>query len=73
MCRTNVIIAFALGLAVAWVGPVFAADAPSGAPRMGTRIGQMYPDFVLSKLDGGFGRLSDYRGRKVLLVNFASW
>ncbi len=42
-------------------------------PPIGTKAGQMYPDFLLPKLDGDFGRLSDYRGKKVLLVHFASW
>ena len=42
-------------------------------PTIGTQVGQMYPDFLLPKLDGGFGRLSDYRGKKVLLVAYASW
>ena len=43
------------------------------APNIGTGVGQMYPDFRLPKLDGTFGRLSDYRGKKVLLLHFASW
>ena len=42
-------------------------------PRIGAKVGQMYPDFLLPRLDGDFGRLSDYRGEKVLLVHFASW
>ena len=45
-------------------------DAP---PAVGTRVGQVHPDFLLPKLDGKFGRLSDYRGKKVLLIHFASW
>lgn len=45
----------------------------AGAPLIGTKVGQMYPDFLLPRLDGGFGRLSDYRGKKVLLIHFASW
>lgn len=45
-------------------------DAP---PVVGTRVGQVHPDFLLPKLDGKFGRLSDYRGKKVLLIHFASW
>lgn len=45
----------------------------AGAPPIGTKVGQMYPDFLLPKLDGGMGRLSDYRGKKVLLIHFASW
>lgn len=40
---------------------------------VGTHIGQTYPDFLLPMLGGGFGRLSDYRGKKVLLMHFASW
>ena len=43
------------------------------SPAIGTDIGQMYPDFRLPKLDGTPGRLSDYRGKKVLLIHFASW
>ncbi len=42
-------------------------------PQIGTKVGQMYPDFLLPKLDGDLGRLSDYRGKKVLLIHFASW
>ncbi len=45
-------------------------DAP---PVVGTRAGQLHPDFLLPKLDGKFGRLSDYSGKKVLLIHFASW
>ena len=59
------------------VVPIRADEGPS----IGTGRGQMYPDFYLPKLDGAssptgerrFGRLSDYRGKKVLLVHFASW
>ena len=45
-------------------------DAP---PVVGIKVGQVHPDFLLPKLDGKFGRLSDYRGKKVLLIHFASW
>ena len=48
---------------------IFAGESPT----IGTNVGQMYPDFRLPKLDGTFGRLSDYRGKKVLLIHFASW
>lgn len=50
-----------------------AAEASSEAPEIGTQPGQLYPDFYLPKLDGGFGRLSDYRGKKIILFHFASW
>ena len=49
------------------------AACADDAPTIGTEVGQMYPDFRLPKLDGSFGRLSDYRGKKVLLIHFASW
>jgi hypothetical protein len=31
------------------------------------------PDFTLPDLDGGMHSLSDYRGKKVLLMSWASW
>ena len=43
------------------------------AQEYGYGRGQIHPDFVLPKLDGTFGRLSDYRGKPVVLINFASW
>lgn len=36
-------------------------------------VGSPHPDFVLPTIDGGYARLSDYRGKKVLLIHFASW
>ena len=42
-------------------------------PVVGTEVGQQYPDILLPDLDGGYGKLSDYRGKKVLLIHFASW
>ena len=43
------------------------------AQTYGTKSGQIHPDFRLPKLSGGFGHLSDYRGKNVVLINFASW
>ena len=42
-------------------------------PQIGKARDQAFPDFLLPSIEGGFGRLSDYRGKKVLLFNFASW
>ena len=42
-------------------------------PVMGTKTGEMYPDFVLPTVDGEVRQLSDYRGKPVLLFHFASW
>ncbi|MCH8146442.1 MAG: hypothetical protein IH987_00390 [Planctomycetes bacterium] len=56
-----------------WV-PLSASESRGDDPPVvGTRVGQIHPDFLLPKLDGKFGRLSDYRGKKVLLIHFASW
>ncbi len=43
------------------------------AQEVGYGRGQVHPNFLLPKLDGTFGRLSDYRGKPVVLINFASW
>ena len=51
-------------------GPLGAAD---DKPTLGDGRGQMYPDFLMAKIDGSHGRLSDYRGKKVVLLHFASW
>lgn len=45
----------------------------SDAAVVGTSVGRMHPDFLLPTLDGRWGRLSDYRGKKILLMHFASW
>ena len=49
--------------------PATAADRP----ELGMKKGQMHPDFILPTIDGKTLRLSDYRGKKVLLFHFASW
>lgn len=48
--------------------PTFQDDTP-----MGLSTGKQFPDFLLPNVDGGFGRLSDHRGKKLLVINFASW
>ncbi|MAF66307.1 MAG: hypothetical protein CMJ84_11710 [Planctomycetes bacterium] len=60
----------ALGLAVA----LGAAANPATAQEVGFRIGQLVPDVTLPTIDGaGVVRLSDLRGKRVLLIEFASW
>jgi peroxiredoxin len=53
-------------IAIALLGMVTIASA-------GTRPGEVHPDFHLPQVDGGSGRLSGYRGKKLLLIHFASW
>ena len=52
---------------------VLAALPLQAAPKIGYGKGDVHPDFHLLKVGGGFGKLSDFRGRKVVLFNFASW
>lgn len=49
--------------------PLLAADFV----EMGRKESQLYPDFRLPRIDEGDLRLSDFRGKKVLLFHFASW
>lgn len=43
------------------------------AEKPTVRIGDLAPDFTLQSLDGREIRLSDYRGKRVLLFTWASW
>lgn len=48
--------------------------APIHAESYSPRVGQPHPDFTLPSLaDGEPVSLSQFRGRKVLLIHFASW
>ncbi len=56
-------------LAVAAASP---ADAP--APQVGRKVGNVHAEIVLPSLDGKKTyALSQFRGKKVLLIQFASW
>lgn len=54
-------------------GAPHAGDPAEQLPETGTDVGQLFPDVALPRLDGGWGRLSDHRGKRVLLLLFASW
>ena len=40
---------------------------------IGLKVGDIHPDFSLSDLDGRPVRLTDYRGRHLLIFMWASW
>ena len=64
-----------------WLGQPVVHDAARGVWLMGEAAGDRRrqrqslraPDFTLPDLDGRRHSLSDYRGRKVFLVSWASW
>ena len=52
------------------LGSTWCASAASYAPK----VGEKHPDFTLPKInDGAPVSLSNFRGKKVLLIQFASW
>ena len=71
--RDNVEMRLSRILPVTWAFTflcISAVNAESYAPR----VGQQHPEMTLPRIDGGGAlSLSDYRGRKVLLIHFASW
>ncbi len=68
--RAWLVVAAALPLVLlaAWGATLLVRDAPAGA-----RVGQPAPGFALSTLDGQTLRLSDLRGRPVIVNFWASW
>ncbi|GIU87721.1 MAG: hypothetical protein KatS3mg009_2236 [Acidimicrobiia bacterium] len=57
----------------AGAGTVGGTAAPLEQAGAGVEVGEPLPDFVLEDLDGDPVRLSDLRGRPVVLTFFASW
>jgi hypothetical protein len=50
------------------------ASPDAGAEPYRPQVGQRHPDFALPTIsDGKPISLSQYRGQKVLLIQFASW
>ena len=63
-----------LSLLMMILGSIFFFAAPSDADGYSPSVGQVYPDFTLPGIaDREPVSLSQFRGRKVLLVHFASW
>lgn len=53
---------------------VLAAATPSQASPYAPKVGQRHPEFTLPDIATGKPvSLSDFRGKKVLLIQFASW
>ncbi|MHC4725596.1 MAG: hypothetical protein ACYS17_00055 [Planctomycetota bacterium] len=63
-----------LSLLIMALGSFCFFAAPSNADGYSPRVGQAHPDFILPGIaDREPVSLSQFRGRKVLLVHFASW
>ena len=63
-----------LALALATCGMLIGTSLPASAATYAPKIGQKHPDFTLPKIDARTPvSLSSFRGKKVLLIQFASW
>ncbi|MBI3655074.1 MAG: hypothetical protein HY232_01480 [Acidobacteria bacterium] len=67
--RTSVYALISLVAAIAIHASLYAANL-----SIGTEVGQVYPNYILPSLsDGRPLALSQFRGRKIILHQFASW
>ncbi len=59
--------------AISFAGLTF-FSASARADGYSPQVGRPHPDFTLPRLaDRSAVRLSQFRGRKILLIHFASW
>lgn len=49
------------------------SEEPEGEAEVGLRVGNLAPDFELETLTGDVVKLSDYRGKKVMVNFWATW
>jgi hypothetical protein len=63
-----------LVLALAACGVLLGSSSRASAASYAPKVGQRHPDFTLPRVgDRAPVSLSDFRGKKVLLIQFASW
>jgi peroxiredoxin len=56
------------------LGATLVAANPSSGRAQKVQVGEPAPDFTVPSLDGKTTyRLSDFRGHRVLIFNWASW
>lgn len=69
MNRLHAIAPFILTVAL-----LFASDSDAQVASYAPKVGAPHADFILPSIDDGKPlQLSSYRGKKVLLMHFASW
>jgi len=71
--RDSIVTRLALLLVSGMALAVVVASMPGCKPSSGPRAGDLAPDFVLPKLDGSVQKLSNYRGKPVLVNLWATW
>lgn len=63
-----------LALALTTCGMILGSTARDSAASDAPKVGEKHPDFTLPRIDDGAPvSLSNFRGKKVLLIQFASW
>jgi len=61
-------------IALAACGMALSSATRASAASYAPKVGQRHPDFTLPRIDDRAPvSLSDFRGKKVLLIQFASW
>ena len=76
MKRNNIVLLFVIVVVIGMVisaGRLNRKRTASGAALQGSGVGTLAPDFTLTTLDGKQVKLSDYRGKAVLLNFWATW
>jgi len=63
-----------LALAFVTWGMILGSTSRASAASYAPKVGEKHPDFTLPRIDNGAPvSLSNFRGKKVLLIQFASW
>ena len=69
----NILVAWLLLCSVAGCSAMYDEQMPSYEKTTLVRVGEDAPDFTVKTIDGNYVTLSQFQGRVVLLVFFASW
>jgi hypothetical protein len=63
-----------LALALVTCGMILGSTSRDSAASYAPKVGEKHPDFTLPRIDDGTPvSLSNFRGKKVLFIQFASW
>ena len=72
--KTEMKIIWHLAKRTALLGLMACLTNPPLSLAQGVKVGEPAPDFAVASLDGRSTiRLSDFRGRRVLIFNWATW